>query len=112
MGVPCISGGGAGGGAGGGGGGGGGALVHTQVAQLERELSKRKAEHQMDLEALGAAQADAAESHRMLRSAQAWVASLDEMRVADLQTIQRLEAQLQQWRSWHPEGRAQIDRDH
>ena len=75
--------------------------VHSQVVTLERELESRQSQHQSDLEALCMAQADAAESRRMLKSAQAWVASLDEMRLADLRTIAKLEAQLRQWQLWH-----------
>ena len=78
------------------------ARLQAQVHELEHELRRRRAEHQADLDALCAAQKDAGESARILRSEREWVAALDQMRVADLKTIQTLEDRLKQWATWHP----------
>lgn len=78
--------------------------LRSQVADLESEQARRRLAHQADLEALCAAHKDAANSARTLRSERAWLASLDEMRVTDLQTIANLEARLRQWELWHPDG--------
>ena len=75
--------------------------LRSQVSHLERELAHRRSAHHSDLEALCEAHRDAAESARTLQSERSWVASLDQMRVADLQTIQSLEARLRQWGVWH-----------
>ena len=72
--------------------------AHAQIGELERLLERRQVEHQSDLEALGAAQREAAASQRTLLSERAWVAELDEMRIDDIATIQTLETRLEQYR--------------
>jgi hypothetical protein len=71
--------------------------ARAQVVSLERALEKRETEHKGDLDALCAAQRDAADSHRTLQSERAWVRALDQMRLDDMATIQLLEQRLEQW---------------
>jgi hypothetical protein len=73
------------------------ARAHAQIADMESELDRRQAAHQSDLEGRFAAQRDAAASARTLQSERAWVATLDEMRLDDLASIQLLESRLAQW---------------
>lgn len=67
----------------------------SRLSDAESQLLTRQAEHRDDLLALGRVREDAAVAARALRDQAEWVRSLDGMRIADLQTIQRLEARLE-----------------
>lgn len=70
-------------------------VERARLSDAESHLLARQAEHRDDLFALGRAREDAAVAAQALRDQAEWVRSLDEMRITDMQAIQRLEARLE-----------------
>jgi len=66
-----------------------------RLAEAEAQLTSRQAAHRADLAALAAARGEAAGATRALREQEEWVRQLDEMRIADMITIQALETRLE-----------------